>query len=1028
MTSARRTSVGFTAWLLATAVAPCAFAQLDLLRPLKVTQPNVIVALDLSSRMQRDPFEVYLDPAVFTRTGDAFETGIGVGDLTTARVYRRRYVGLAWEAPGGDPRATCLRLEAVGDLEARFGELDARTRLGRARAAIARVLEGNGVSARVGLIVSRQALTPLDPEAPPIVTTITPGAAASTDTGEAGRWRSGLPAVAGPGAALPPAAPLVAADAGGAQAGLSRLLALPAGVPGAMTPAGFDGPADIDAPLAALLVDARAEAARLIAADDTCRNTIVVLVAAGADPSVGSASLAEEAASFLDIAGRRVPVYVVALAPTPEDAPRLRAVAARSGGQYVEVAPQTLDTVPAAEPVPEIVAAIHAAIQHAFAAFADFNVAPSADHPFGVPSYFPTAGPIVGTVDLANAVDAAGNMLPSTRVTSPAGDVLPQPSNVMVTSGFELPGFRGRLSAFRVYRPVVDAARAAGYHFSSDGTRIWTARTPDADRRNVFTVLPGIGIVPFTSASTGALAPYLGVANPVALIQAVRALPLGPALNSTPALLEPPSGRFADPAYAAFADAHRHRRGLLFVGGDDGMLHAFDARTGVEVWAVVPFNLLPKLRRLLEGLPIDTFPYFVEGSPRLADVQVSGRWRTYLLFGEGPGGTFYQAFDVTLDRIETAIPHDADPLPALLTWFAEPSRIPFAWSFPRYEVFEPGVPPHGDVGAGATVAEKSVGETWSTPVVGRAGLSTGPFVAVMGSGPLARSREQAGARAGTRAGSRVYVLDMATGSLIDTRDVGNDGVGENLDGCPPEGCAGLKNAIQADAAASPDNEGTIAAVYAGDLDGRLWRFDLSAGASAGFSGEPVRLFAGGTDQPIFGRVARLAGSAGPSYLFLGTGSDLLPRTGALSGHRLVGLEETAGGAKTRFERLLRTPAASGVDERLAGAPVVAGSVVFFATTGRVRGGCQAAECSLYGLTLSGGVAYDDNGDRRRDASDAPVVIRRPLGRAAAPVVADRHLFVATGDRVQVFGDPDGFAAGQGPAGLRILSWREVREP
>jgi outer membrane protein assembly factor BamB len=1007
--------------------AQSAFAQLDLLRPLKVTQPNVIVALDLSSRMQQDPAGVYLDPAAYRRTGAPFEAAIGVDDRTTDSVYRRRYVGLAWGAPGGIPRATCLSVEAVGDLDARFAALDGRTRIGRARAAIARAVEGNAASLRFGLVASRQALVPPDPTLPPIIATAQPGAGFPTDTGEAGRWRTGLPVTSGPSAERPPAAPLVAADGAGAGV-LTRLLALPPGAPGALMPAGWDTAAAVDAPVAALLRDARAEAGRLIAADDTCRNTIVVLVAAGADPAVGSNGLADEAALFLAVAGRRVPVYVVALAPPPDDAVRLRAAAERSGGQYFEIGPQMLERVAPPDPVPEIVAAIHAAIQHAFASFTDFNVAPSADRPYGVPSYFPTVGPVIGTVDLTNAVDAAGNLLPSTHLTAPDGSVLPQPSNLMVTAGFELPGFVGRLSAFRVYRPVVDAGKATGYRFSSDGTRVWTAWVPDADRRNLFTVLPGAGVVPFTTSNAALLAPWLGVPNPAGLIEAVRALPLGPSFNSTPALLEPPSGRFADPDYATFLEVHRHRRSLVFAGADDGMMHAFDARTGIEVWAVVPFNLLPKLRRLPEGLAIDAFPFFVEGSPRLADAKVAGRWRSCLLFGQGPGGTFYQAFDVTLDHIETDIPPDADPLPAVLAWFAEPSRIPFVWSYPRYEMFDPAVLPDGELRAAATDAEKSVGESWSTPLVGRAGLATGPFVAVVGSGPMARSREEAAARRGTRAGTRAYILDIATGALLDSRDVGNDGLGENQDGCPAAGCTRLKNAIQADPVASQDGEGTIVSAYAGDLDGRLWRFDLSGGGAPGFTGAPTRLYAGGADQPIFGNVARLAGSGGPSYLFFGTGSELLPRSDGLPAHRLVGMAEGAAGTMTRFERLLRTAATDGIDERLAGAPVVAGSVVFFATTSRIRGGCEAGECSLYALTLAGGVAYDVNGDGRRDGADTPAVVRRRLGRAAAPVVADRHLFVATGERVQVFGDPDGFAGGPPPIGLRILSWREVRRP
>ena len=1013
----------FASW----SIAPSAFAQLDLLRPIKVTRPTVIIALDLSSRMQRDPLDVYLDPRVYSRAREGFEASIGVDDLSTAVSYRRRYVGLEWQSPGADLRATCTRVEAVGDLAPAFAELDQRTRLGRARAALARAIDGNNVSVRFGLVTSRQSLTPFDPEAAPAIVTAVP-AAGLTDTGAPGRWRTGIPSVVGPGSEAPPGPPRVAADGPAGNEELRRLLDLSPAASGGLVAAGWDGPAAVDAPLAALLQDVRAEAGRLIAADDTCGNTVVVLLAAGADPSVGSEVLGEDAASLLLVAGRRVPVYVVALSPPPEDAVRLRAIARRSGGQYVEIAADVLQRVPGSEPVPEMVAAINVAVQHAFAAFPDFNAPPSAEQPYGPPSYVPTVGPIVGTVNLANAMDAAGNSLPLSRILAPSGEVLPQPSNVLVTGGFELPGFFGRLSAFRVYRPVPDTHTATGYRFSSDGTRLWTARTPEAASRNLYTVIPGVGVVPFRSSSAAALAPYLGVRDPGPLIEAIRALPLGPSLNSTPALLEPPSARYADLAYVAFADTHRNRPGIVFVGANDGMMHALDARTGVEVWAVVPFNLLPKLRHLREGQPIDGFAYFAEGSPRLADVRVAGTWRTYLLFGEGPGGCFYQAFDVTLDGIEAAVPPDAQALPALLTWFAQLSSVPFVWSYPRYEMFDASMAPAGDLRPASSEAERSVGETWSTPAVGRAGAPPGAFVAIVGSGPLGSTREQLPNRNGVHAGTRIYMLDMATGALLDSRDVGSDGVAEDQDGCPAGGCGRLKNALQADPIAQQDDQATIVSVYAGDLDGRLWRFPLSQAPAPGFSGGPTLLFSGGADQPIFGSIARLAGSRGESYLFFGTGSDLLPRSQGMAAPRLVGLSESSGGITPRFQRLLATSAESGVDEGMAGAPVVAGSVVYFATTSRAAGGCSLGECSLYALTASGGVAYDTNDDRRREATDAPVVSRVRLGRTSAPVVADRHLFVATGDRVQVYGDPEGFALGQGPAGLRILSWREVRQP
>ena len=67
------------------------------------------------------------------------------------------------------------------------------------------------------------------------------------------------------------------------------------------------------------------------------------------------------------------------------------------------------------------------------------------------------------------------------------------------------------------------------------------------------------------------------------------------------------------------------------------------------MWAFIPFNLLPKLRALRDGQSVGAFDYFVDSSPKIADVKVGGKWRTYLFFGQGPGGTFYHTLDVTLE-------------------------------------------------------------------------------------------------------------------------------------------------------------------------------------------------------------------------------------------------------------------------------------------------------------------------------------------------------------------------------------------
>jgi hypothetical protein len=47
-------------------------------------------------------------------------------------------------------------------------------------------------------------------------------------------------------------------------------------------------------------------------------------------------------------------------------------------------------------------------------------------------------------------------------------------------------------------------------------------------------------------------------------------------------------------------------------------------------------------------------------------------------------------------------------------------------------------------------------------------------------------------------------------------------------------------------------------------------------------------------------------------------------------------------------------------------------------------------------------------------------------RATAPFIVDQHLMMGVGGNVSVFGDPADFNNGVGNAGVRILSWREVR--
>ena len=1035
-----------------------AAAQLDPLLVIKSTtqapsgaaRALVIVALDLSPRMQSDAAGHYYDPVDYAPDGIT-DTVLGLSPARLESRYRRRYDGL--QAAGGADKYITSTITTVGDREgAPYTNFFARSRLGVARAALARVVRDNTPSVRFGLVTTRQQAVPapLTPGNDGPVLDQDPRQQSPSELPQ-GRWQVTTAITASANRdQIGGSAPLVAADVASANSDLLRLLAMRVGA-APLVAAGFMAPGLDDGPIATLLTDASIEARRLIDSDTSCRNVVIVLVTGGGEATGGHDPTASAVASRLqNVGGRRVPLHVVAIAPPSSADAELRAIATAGGGQYSRVDQADIDAAYDAAivsggdaTVPVAAAAVETAVQHALADPADVNQPPTAGRPYGPASEYQLTGPVVGTVDLAGARYADGRAIADATARSSSGTVLPQRSNLLVTSAFALPGFSGVLRGVRVYRAVADATRDTGVAFVSDGGLLWSAHTPrssdgriDPASRNIFTALPDGTIVPFVSGNAAVLEKYLRPDgfDAGALIDWVRAQPIGAIVGSTPAILSPPSlDPDPDGDYALFRDRLRNRRALVFVGANDGMLHAIDARTGLEVWAFIPFNLLPKLRALRFGQAVDRFVYTMDGSPKVADVVVSSGttrgWRTVLIAGEGGGGTFYQAFDVTLDGPAACATPGVDDQVTLLGCFSSPGSIPLRWSFPRYAHFDTALGAYGDLDISATNDERSVGQTWSAPSIGRVARETGPFAAIMGSGSFPASAQQTPGRGGVTAGQRVYMLDAADGIVLDSIDVGSDGRSEAVDECttvPATGCSALKNAIQADVAtAGPAGTRAMSRAYVGDLDGNVWRFDMVLrGSQPGFSKPARKLFAAGADQPLFGALATVTvGSR--QYLFFGSGSQFLPSTGVNGSYKLFGLID--GASVPSFAFPLTATDGLEDDEKVSVAPVVAGTTVFFTSSiSRPNAPCAGVDAALYGLTFAGGVAYDTNSDSIVDNRDSPRIATLMRARVATvPFVADRHLWLGAGNALTVFGDPQAFNADAGDAVVRIVSWRRV---
>jgi hypothetical protein len=1084
-------------------------------------RPNVVIAIDVANRMQRDaPTDTsdlshfystssYYDPVLYLRgTNVIAEATLGVTVANTTTNYRRKYVDLAPNSSGSSDKFNADTISVTTDQNPAYASFEARTRLAIAKAAIYQAIVENNRVARFGLIQMRQknpAVATAGNSGPVTDADPTQSVSGTTEV-SSGKWNISRPTVSGTNGGQNASSStnvLVKSDVSTSNSDIQTLLAKDVRTAGGLLPSGNDDVNTLDAPVNNLLVDAQTEVTRLIGinSDPTCRNTIVVLIVGGGEGNttngVDNTTLATTAANFVAISGRRVPIYVIALAPPATDRAGLKAVATTTGGQYIEISKAQIDAAfnlastvfptPSALPnnviVPDVVEAIDRAVAHAFAVSTDFNTFntvayPKLSFPFGKLSEYPTVAPITGTVDLTNGRDINNNLLPNTVIYDKASNLIPQRSDMLVTTSVITPtvnGLTGNLRAFRVYQPVVDTTQLSGYKFSADGTRLWTACVPgstatmdhangcstvggtlvtDPNQRNLYTVDANGNMITFTTGNVATLAPLMNL-NPTAasaIITAVRQLPLGAILTSTPAIMNPPSvDPPPDDSYPSFAVANKGRRSIIWVGTNFGILEGIDARLGIEVWGFIPLNLLPKLKTILDGQPIGTFDYFVDSSPKVADVRYpDGTWHTHLVIGEGGGGTFYQSFDVTMSDMTANVTSASDDITQVLGYFSTP-RITLNWAFPSYSDFDPTLSAaqhcdtvtgacdslaYGDIKATAPAVEKSVGQTWSDPAIGQIVGQGGPYSVLVGSGFLPYATEQQANRGGTKAGTTFYILDAKTGTVYTSKDVGNDGLnetGNSANNCraAASGCVNIKNALQADPVSTgPASSRFITMAYTGDLDGNLWRFDIILnGSNAPLINATTKVYAAGSSQPIFASMATVNVGGTQQYVFFGTGSDLLGPTDKSTNYHLLGiLDNGASGSKSLDKTLSKSNGNTiTVDERVTAFPAVAGDIVFFTTTTiNPSDPCAAPTANLYAFTFIGGPAYDNTGDNAITGADTPLVKSIAGQRATAPFIVDQHLAFAAGGNLQMFGDPNAYNNGVGQAGVRVLSWREVR--
>jgi len=115
-----------------------------------------------------------------------------------------------------------------------------------------------------------------------------------------------------------------------------------------------------------------------------------------------------------------------------------------------------------------------------------------------------------------------------------------------------------------------------------------------------------------------------------------------------------PGAAGAAQGHAAFAAAHAGRKAAVYVGANDGMLHALDAASGDELFAYIPSWLGPHLAALTDPGYGTRIPHraYVDAPPVIGDAKIgetdaAGSWKTVLVSGTGGGGRGVFALDVT---------------------------------------------------------------------------------------------------------------------------------------------------------------------------------------------------------------------------------------------------------------------------------------------------------------------------------------------------------------------------------------------
>ena len=263
------------------------------------------------------------------------------------------------------------------------------------------------------------------------------------------------------------------------------------------------------------------------------------------------------------------------------------------------------------------------------------------------------------------------------------------------------------------------------------------------------------------------------------------------------AMGDPMNGRPATVIYGGTVATPDPNDGVIFAVTNEGYLHAIDAVNGNELWAFAPLQLLARARDLYVNDVVTDREYGLDGNIRVLKNEVNedgvvdpvAGERVLIFFGMRRGGSEYFGLDVT-DRND----------PTLL-WRIGPNET-------------------------GSKQLTGAGQSWSTPAVAKVNISGyaqnslqqvlvfgGGYDTVQDNGPYTTDAQ----------GNQVFMVDAINGDVVWY-------AGPSTDTSADRRLASMTHGIPGDVRVFDlTGDGFADRMYAADMGGRVWRFDIHNG-------------------------------------------------------------------------------------------------------------------------------------------------------------------------------------------------------